>query len=47
MTTAVRFDVLIHAPFYGALRSLAPMCARGFGASSIGSAPATGAAGRG
>ena len=24
MTTAVRFDVLIHAPFYGALRALAP-----------------------
>jgi len=24
MTTAARFDVLIHAPFYGALRALAP-----------------------
>ena len=24
LTTAARFDVLIHAPFYGALRALAP-----------------------
>ena len=37
MATTARFDVLIHAPFYAALRALAPGRARGAsGASSIG-----------
>ena len=46
MTLAAHFDVLIHAPLYAALRALAPDARRGSAVSSIGSAPANGAAAR-